>query len=96
MGAVVRKEGEQSELKPVELTAVRQPLDEVPPYARLLQYAMAGDPTLFSREDLVEAAWRVVDPILGQDTPLYTYEPGTWGPPEADELIKSCHGWHNP
>jgi glucose-6-phosphate 1-dehydrogenase len=96
LGAVVRKEGEKTELKPVELTAVRQALDEVPPYARLLQYAMQGDPTLFSREDLVESAWRIVDPILDQDTPLYPYDPGTWGPKEADDLIQSCHGWHNP
>ena len=83
-------------MKPVELTARRQPVDEVPPYARLLQAAMAGDPSLFSREDSIEAQWRIVEPVLGNATPLYFYEPGTWGPAEADRLLPECHSWHNP
>ena len=76
--------------------ASRQPADEVPPYARLLQAAMSGDPSLFSREDSIEAQWRVVEPVLGNKTPLSFYEPGTWGPSEADRLLPDCHGWDNP
>ena len=51
---------------------------------------------LFVREDAVEAAWCIVDRILGNVTPLYFYEPGTWGPPEADRLAEDIGGWHNP
>lgn len=56
---------------------------------------MRGDAMLFAREDAVEAAWRALDPILRTATPLYEYEPNTWGPREADGLIGS-DGWHNP
>jgi len=56
---------------------------------------MRGDPSLFAREDSVEAAWRVVDPVLSADAPL-VYEPGTWGPPEAAGIIAGDGGWHNP
>jgi glucose-6-phosphate 1-dehydrogenase len=82
----------------VELLATQHPGDEMAPYERLLGDAMRGDPLLFAREDAVEAAWRVVDPILGNVTPLHPYEPGTWGPPEADALIADGGdgGWHNP
>jgi len=52
---------------------------------------MAGNALLFNRVDGVEAAWRVVEPILGTSTPVIEYEPGTWGPKEADDLISS-HG----
>jgi glucose-6-phosphate 1-dehydrogenase len=96
LGAVVRKEGEQDELEPVELMASRRPADEVPPYARLLQSAMAGDPGLFSREDAVEAQWRIVEPVLGNTSPLFFYEPGSWGPREADRLLAKGAKWHNP
>jgi len=93
MGAVVRKEGEEDELQPVELLASHQPVDEVPPYARLLQAAMAGDSSLFSRSDIVEAQWRIVDQVLDHQAPLYFYDPGTWGPREADHLLKQGDGW---
>jgi glucose-6-phosphate 1-dehydrogenase len=96
IGAVVRKEGEKEDLLPVELLASRQPADEVPPYARLLQSAMIGDPSLFAREDLVEAQWSIVEPVLGNTTPLLFYKPGSWGPPEADHLLASGDEWHNP
>jgi glucose-6-phosphate 1-dehydrogenase len=96
IGAVVRKEGEIEDLLPVELLASRQPVDEVPPYARLLQSAMVGDPSLFAREDLVEAQWQIVEPVLGNKTPLHFYKPGSWGPPEADRLLASGDEWHNP
>jgi glucose-6-phosphate 1-dehydrogenase len=96
IGAVIRKVGEIEDLQPVELTVSRQAADEVPPYARLLQSAMAGDQSLFAREDLVEAQWRIVEPVLDNATPLYFYEPGSWGPPEADCLLDQGEEWHNP
>jgi len=60
----------------------------------VLSDAMAGDATLFARQDYVEEAWRIVDPYLRLDTPVYDYDPHTWGPTEAD-LVPSG-GWHNP
>ncbi len=96
LGAVVRTEGENDGLQPVELIAHREPVDEVPPYARLLQAAIDGDPSLFSREDTIEAQWRIVEPALDRPAPLYFYQPGTWGPEEADRLLPECHSWHNP
>ena len=56
---------------------------------------MRGDGTLFASEASVEAAWRVVDPVLGDVTPVHEYEPNTWGPPEADAIIAGA-AWHNP
>lgn len=66
------------------------------PYERLLGDAIRGDATLFVREDGVEAAWTVVDPILGNATPVHEYEPNTWGPAEADRIIAGDGGWHDP
>jgi glucose-6-phosphate 1-dehydrogenase len=57
---------------------------------------MAGDATLFAREDYVEEAWRIVDPFLKAATPVYEYEPGTWGPSEVDQKVLPPGGWHNP
>ena len=57
---------------------------------------MAGDSSLFSRQDAVEAAWAVVDPVLLNHHPVLPYSPGTWGPMQADALIASAGGWHNP
>ena len=65
-------------------------------YERLLGDAMKGDPTLFAREDYVEEAWRIVDPVLGNVTPLYEYEPGTWGPPEMEQTVAPPGGWVDP
>src|SRR5262249_6891128 len=96
LGAVVRKEGEEEELQPVELLVSRQPTDEVPPYARLLLAAMSGDPSLFARADTIEAQWEIVDPVLGEKTPLYFYEQGSWGPRESDRLLAEGDEWHNP
>jgi glucose-6-phosphate 1-dehydrogenase len=76
---------------------VRQSLvDEMTPYERLLSDALRGDPTLFVREAGVEAAWRVVDPVLGAATPVCEYDPNTWGPVEADRIIGGDGGWRNP
>jgi glucose-6-phosphate 1-dehydrogenase len=97
LGARVKLPGEKMNGEASELIA-RHILggDEMAPYERLLSDAMHGDQTLFAREDMVEAAWSVVDPILGNATPLYEYAPGTWGPPQADALIAGDGGWHNP
>jgi glucose-6-phosphate 1-dehydrogenase len=65
-------------------------------YERLLGEAMDGDATLFAREDYVEEAWRIVDPALKADTPVYEYEPGAWGPAQVEERIVPPDGWHNP
>ena len=92
----MRKEGESDDLQPVELTVSRTAVDEVPPYARLLQSAMAGDTSLFSRADIVEAQWEIVEQVLGDASPLFSYEPGTWGPREADRLLTAGDAWHNP
>ncbi|MGE3977863.1 MAG: glucose-6-phosphate dehydrogenase [Nitrospira sp.] len=79
----------------IELIARHCSGDEMDPYERLLGDAVKGDPSLFAREDGVEAAWRAVEPILGTKTPLFEYDPNTWGPNEADRFIGDG-GWHNP
>jgi glucose-6-phosphate 1-dehydrogenase len=69
---------------------------EADAYERVLGEAMAGDPTLFAREDYVEEAWRIVDPVLKAATPIYGYARGTWGPAEVEEKVTPPGGWHNP
>jgi len=66
------------------------------PYDRLIGAALAGDRWLFARQDTVEAAWRVVDPILGNAVPVHTYARGSWGPKEADALLPDGVPWHDP
>jgi glucose-6-phosphate 1-dehydrogenase len=70
--------------------------DEMEAYERVLGDAMVGDATLFARQDYVEEAWRIVDPILEKSTPVYGYEPATWGPDEVAERVAPKDGWHNP
>jgi glucose-6-phosphate 1-dehydrogenase len=72
------------------------PPGEPEAYERLLEEAMIGDPTMFAREDYVEEAWRIVDPVLKADTALREYEPNTWGPSVADQTVAPAGGWHNP
>jgi glucose-6-phosphate 1-dehydrogenase len=80
--------------EPTQLQVVHRPdAEEMDAYERLLGEAMEGDPTLFAREDAVEAAWEIVDPILGSKTPVHGYEPGSWGPPEAEALAADVGGW---
>jgi glucose-6-phosphate 1-dehydrogenase len=69
---------------------------EMDAYERILGDAMKGDATLFAREDYVEEAWRVVDPVLKTNTPLYEYDPGTWGPVEVNSNLMPGGGWDNP
>jgi glucose-6-phosphate 1-dehydrogenase len=96
LGARVKKPGEAMVGDAVELLVRHMAGDEMSPYERLLGDAMRGDAMLFVREEVVEAAWRVVDPVLGNTTPVHAYEPNTWGPAEADQLTVADGGWHNP
>src|SRR5581483_5587776 len=81
----------------VELVASHHPsAGEMDAYERVLGDAMKGDATLFGREDYVEEAWRIVDPVLKAGSPIYDYEPGTWGPSQADQNVAPPGGWHNP
>jgi len=81
----------------VELLASHHPdTGEMDAYERVLGDAMAGDATLFAREDYVEEAWRIVDPVLKAGTPIFEYEPKTWGPSEVDKKVVPPGGWHNP
>ncbi|MGB8436577.1 MAG: glucose-6-phosphate dehydrogenase [Burkholderiales bacterium] len=80
-----------------ELVASQHPgANEADAYERVLTDAMAGDRTLFAREDYVEEAWRIVDPVLKQGTPIHEYEPGKWGPAEVDAAVTPPGGWQNP
>jgi glucose-6-phosphate 1-dehydrogenase len=82
--------------EPAEMIASEQPgAEEMDAYERVLGDAMAGDTTLFAREDYVEEAWRIVDPILKKATPVYPYEPKSWGPNEIDRVTPPG-GWENP
>jgi len=97
LGAQVKRPGLGLDSRLTELSAVdRDESEELEPYERLLGDAMHGDAMLFVREDAVEAAWSIVEPILGNETPLYPYQPGSWGPAEADRLATDVGGWHNP
>ena len=95
MGVSVAAEDE-AKLDAVELVASRQHNpEEVEPYERVLTDALNGDSSIFARQDYVEEAWRIVDPVLKADTPVYTYEPHTWGPKEAEALVPPG-GWVDP
>jgi glucose-6-phosphate 1-dehydrogenase len=96
LGTKFKKPGEQMEGEPIELVVCHQAPDEMGPYERLLGDAANGDGTLFGREDSVEAAWRIVDPILGNATPFTEYEPNTWGPPEVERVLAPEGGWQSP
>jgi glucose-6-phosphate 1-dehydrogenase len=89
--------GEDTVSQSVEMIVSRHPrADEMDAYERVLGDAMAGDRTLFAREDYVEEAWRIVDPVLKAGTPVYEYEPNSWGPSEVDQKVSPAGGWQNP
>ena len=95
LGARAKRPGEGMGGRPVELSVVEQPLDsEMGDYERLLGDAISGDPTLFARQDVVEAAWAIVDPLITNPGPMLEYEPGSWGPPLADRLVAEIGGWN--
>ena len=96
LAARVKRAGEEFVGKQEELTLTEELPDEETPYERLLGDAMSGNGALFTREDAVEAAWRVVDPVLKNHPKAYPYSRGSWGPKEADALVARDGGWHNP
>ncbi|HKE61799.1 MAG TPA: glucose-6-phosphate dehydrogenase [Nitrospira sp.] len=97
LGTTVMDANEKMLGQTVEMVASHWPgTDDMDAYARVLGDAMAGDRTLFAREDYVEEAWRIVDPVLKERTPVYEYEPNTWGPREANHLVSSTGGWQDP
>jgi glucose-6-phosphate 1-dehydrogenase len=95
-GARVKQSGDAMRGEDVELVARNRPARETPPYKRLLGDALRGDSSLFTRDDAVEAAWRVVDPVLDLPTPVEPYELGTWGPASAQGIVAGDEHWHDP
>ncbi len=100
IGARAKRPGAGMMGEPTELSVVEQPAQgsggRMDAYERLLGDAMAGDATLFARQDVVEAAWAIVDPVIHGPSPMYEYERGTWGPPQADQLVAEVGGWNTP
>jgi glucose-6-phosphate 1-dehydrogenase len=89
--------GSETVSESVEILGRRYPhAEEMDAYERLIGDALEGDATLFAREDYVEEAWRIVDPVLQADTPVYEYAPHTWGPSEVEQRVVPPGGWHNP
>ena len=89
--------GEETVTQTDEMIVSRHPRpDEMDAYERVLGDAMAGDPTLFAREDYVEEAWRIVDPILKVATPVFEYDQETWGPSQVEQRVSPPGGWQNP
>jgi glucose-6-phosphate 1-dehydrogenase len=96
-GMMAPKIGDEGVGQVIEALVNRNPQpDEVDAYERVLTDAMAGDATLFARQDYVEEAWRIVDPVLKQGTQVYEYEPRTWGPAEVERRVVPPDGWQNP
>jgi glucose-6-phosphate 1-dehydrogenase len=97
VGARVKQPGEAMVGEETELRFVNHPHgDEMDAYERLIGDAMDGDAALFARQDVVEAAWAIVDPILGTDTPIIEYDGDSWGPAQADQLTEAIGGWQVP
>jgi glucose-6-phosphate 1-dehydrogenase len=97
LGMMVVSAGQEMAGQAVEMVASRHSgAGEMDAYERVLGDAIAGDQTLFAREDYVEEAWRIVDPVLKANTPISQYEPGTWGPPDVEQSVAPHGGWHNP
>jgi glucose-6-phosphate 1-dehydrogenase len=97
VGALVKKAGERLEGQQVELV-ISEESDpaEMGAYEELLYDAMEGNSARFARQDYVEETWRIVDPVLNDASPIHVYEPGSWGPSEADRLVGDVGGWNNP
>ncbi len=100
VGARAKRPGAGMMGQPLELSVVEQPQQgqdgRMGDYERLLGDAMAGDATLFARQEVVEAAWAIVDPVIHGPSQMFEYEPGSWGPPQADRLVADVGGWHTP
>ena len=97
VGALVKKSGERGEGQQVELI-ISEESDpaEMGAYEELLSDAIGGNSARFARQDYVEEAWRIIDPVLDDASPVYAYEPGSWGPVEAERLTAEVGGWHCP
>ena len=96
MGMMTLAPGDTFAVEPSEMIASSAPrADEMEAYERLLGAAMEGDGSLFARQDYVEEAWRIIDPVLKKGPPLYEYEINTWGPREVEQLTPPG-GWDNP
>ncbi len=91
LGALIKAPGERLEGEEVELELAHSRAGDLAPYEELLGDAMNGEATRFAREDYVEEAWRIVDPAIQAGTPIHEYEPGTWGPKEAEAMVPG--GW---
>ena len=96
LGAYAKQPGAGMRGREVELIVCQQTGDAMDAYERLIGDALKGDPSLFAREDEVESAWAIVDPVLGEITSPHEYLPGSWGPPAAEDLILGNCGWHDP
>jgi glucose-6-phosphate 1-dehydrogenase len=91
-----KKPGAGLEPQPEDLSFSGQSGSDMRPYDRLIGAALDGDRWLFSGQDQVEASWEVVDAVLGDATPVHPYARGTWGPPEADRLLRDRDTWYDP
>ncbi len=97
LGVSAKRPGEAMEGEPVELSLMRDKRsDEMDAYERLIGDAMQGDATLFARQDAVEAAWAIVDPLINAAAAPAPYPPGSWGPERARQLTVDVGGWHDP
>jgi glucose-6-phosphate 1-dehydrogenase len=96
LGAHTKKPGPVMTGRDVELFVAQQQGEDMDAYEVLISAALIGDTTHFAREDEVEAAWAVVDPVLHGLPPPFEYVPGSWGPPQAESLLEGPCGWHNP
>jgi glucose-6-phosphate 1-dehydrogenase len=100
LGARAKHPGEGMTGETVELSVVHEAPegseDRLGDYERLLGDAIDGDSTLFARQDVVEAAWAIVEPVIHEPLPIHSYAPGSWGPAEADRLVQDAGGWNNP
>jgi glucose-6-phosphate 1-dehydrogenase len=97
LGMMVKVSGEEMAGDEIELLASQHPgKSEMDAYERLLGDAMKGDATLFARQDYVEEAWRIVDPLLQSGAPVHEYEPKTWGPRRVNQIVSPPGGWQDP
>jgi glucose-6-phosphate 1-dehydrogenase len=93
LSARIKNPGTAMAGRPIELDFCHRPDDEMEAYERLIGDALRGDPTLFAREDSIEAAWRIFDDVLKADTPVHRYAAGSWGPEDAGRLTSEVGGW---
>ena len=91
-----KKPGAGWEPQNEQLTFAQQPGEDMRPYDQLIGAALDGEHWLFARQDTVEAAWKIVDPVLGDATPVHPYARGSWGPKEADRLLSDREAWYDP